>query len=248
MRRSEMMNEKTRKSLDDICIRYQRTMEVMETGATNAIRDEGRAYGGFIRMAKGKFQEWLTQRLVEITWEEELGASKDRLKINSKKIPIPIKMSYVEALGNPVVKKFLKTKQKQYKYGLSVDKHVFIDDFFVLGIESKAYAENAMIKRILVDFYLLKTKYPELDCFLFQLESQLGGDSSVNLKSPMGSPATHTLMSYFENVNLNVVTLLEGERKVDRPINKAKFFKELKREHLEVAVCNLLETLKPLVK
>jgi hypothetical protein len=242
------MKDTTLKSLDELCDRYRTTMEVMETGATNAIRDEGRAYGGFIRMAKGKFQEWLTQRLVEITWESELGESKTRLEINSKKIPIPIQMDYVGNLQNTVVKAHLEKNQEQYKYGLSVDKHVFIDNRFVLGIESKAYTENAMIKRILVDFYLLKTKHPDLACFLFQLESQLGGDYSSELKNPMGSPATHTLMSYFKDVQLNIVTLLEGERKVDRPINDPNFFKELKREHLEVAVDNLLATLKPFEK
>jgi hypothetical protein len=48
-----------------------------------------------------------------------------------------------------------------------------------------------------------------------------------------GSRPTHTLMSYFSSVQLEIVTFLEGERKVDRPINK--YFKELKLEHIRGA-------------
>ena len=33
-----------------------------------------------------------------------------------------------------------------------------------------------MIKRILIDFHLLKTIFPNISCYLFQLESQLGGE------------------------------------------------------------------------
>lgn len=84
----------------------------------------------------------------------------------------------------------------------------------------KAYTENAMLKRILVDFYLLKTLFPDIDCFLFQLESQLGGDYSTLQEPTYGSPATHTLCSYFAQVDLKIFTFLESERLVDKPIHK----------------------------
>jgi hypothetical protein len=104
-----------------------------------------------------------------------------------------------------------------------------------MGVECKAYTENAMFKRILVDFTLLKTTYPNLDCVLLELESQLGGDYSELKDITYGSPSTHTLLSYFD-IQLNIVTLLEGERKVDRPIHKPEFYKPLKKESLERAV------------
>jgi hypothetical protein len=47
-------------------------------------------------------------------------------------------------------------------------------------------------------------------------------------------------MSYFQNVDLQIITLLPGERKVDRPINKADFFKPLPLERLENAVDHLV--------
>jgi len=50
-----------------------------------------------------------------------------------------------------------------------------------------------------------------------QLESQLGGDYSTDKDIIFGSRSTHTLLSHFD-IDLNIITLLEGERKVKRPI------------------------------
>ena len=196
-----------------------------------------------MRMAKGKIQEYMTEELIKTAWISELEQDSTRLKVDSKKIRIPIRQSYVGALKDKAAQQYILKNIGKYYYGLSVDKHVFIDNKFVVGIECKAYTENAMVKRILVDFYLLKTKFPDLECFLFQLESQLGGDFGEGKKNPVGSPSTSSIMSYFENVELNIVTLLEGERKVDKPINKPEFFKELKLEHLENAVNKIVSAL-----
>lgn len=235
------MKATTRKQLNQLKLKYDQTMEIMEHGAAKAIRDEGRAYGGFVRMAKGKIQEYMTEQLIRISWRDELGESETRLVINSDKIRIPIRNEYVEKIEDKQIRDYIIKNLPKFYYGLSVDKHVFIDKKFVIGIECKAYTENAMIKRILVDFHLLKTKFPKLKCLLFQLESQLGGDYGEGLKTPKGSTPTHSIMSYFDDVDLTIVTLLEGDRKVDRPINKPEFFKELKVQHLETAVEKLVQ-------
>jgi hypothetical protein len=234
------MNVNTKKQLELLKLKYDQTMEIMEHGAAKAIKEEGRAYGGFVRMAKGKIQEYMTEQLVRISWRDELGQSESRLLINSDKIKIPVRNEYIERIEDKSVREYIIKNLSKFYYGLSVDKHVFIDRKFVIGIECKAYTENAMIKRILVDFHLLKTKYPKLKCLLFQLESQLGGDYGEGLKSPKGSSPTHSIMSYFDAVDLTIVTLLEGDRKVDRPINKPEFFKELKIQHLETAIEKLI--------
>lgn len=112
----------------------------------------------------------------------------------------------------------------------------------VMGIECKAYTENAMLKRILVDFTLLKTMVPECNCVLLQLESQLTGDySSPNKTIIYGSHSTHTLLSYFD-IDLNILTLLEGERKVDKPIHKSNYFKILDKSILEKQI-NILSNI-----
>ena len=194
--------------------------------------DNDRAYGGVIRAAKGKLQERITECLIRITWQF-IGGNPDLLEINSKKIPIPIRHEYIDRIKSPEVKEHIRNNMADYIYKLSVDKHIFINGKFVIGIECKAYTENAMIKRILIDFDLLKTQYHHLSCYLFQLESQLGGDYHAIEKPVYGSHSTHTIQSYFLS-DLKIITLLEGERKVNQPIHQC--FKPLKIEVLEDVV------------
>ncbi len=114
-----------------------------------------------------------------------------------------------------------------------------------MGIECKTYTENAMLKRIMVDFTLLKNVLPNLKCVLLQLESQLAGDySQVNKKIIYGSHSTHTIMSYFD-VDLYILTLLEGERKVDEPIHQHTYYKELKKDSIPEKYKHPSKLLKP---
>lgn len=201
----------------------------------NARDSEDRAYGGYVRMTKGALVEHTIERLVQITWQS-IGGHPDLLEINSKKIHIPIQPEYINRIKEPEVQQYLRNNIVNYFYKLSVDKHVCINGEFVIGIECKAYAENAMIKRILIDFDLLKKLHPNLSCYLFQLESQLGGDYSKLEKPVYGSPSTHTIQSYF-SYDLNIVTLLSGERKIAQPIHT--HFKPLTIAALENAVAIL---------
>lgn len=220
-------------TLEDIINTYNDVVKVVDREAQ---KQEDRVYGGFIREIKGHLQEYITEELVKYSWQK-LGGKNERLVINSKKIKIPINLEYVENLKNKEVKNYILENIDSYYYGLSVDKHIFIDGEFIAGIECKAYAENAMLKRIMVDFWMLKKFYPNLYCFLFQLESQLGGDFSELNEITYGSKPSHSIMSYFPEVELNIFTFLKGERKIDKPIHK--YFKELKIEQLKKAV-NLL--------
>ena len=209
--------------------------------------DNDRAYGGIIRAAKGKLLEELCKELVKIAWNE-LGGDEKLLSFPSQKIPIPLKQEYLTKIKSPEVQKWIKENYTDFVFNAQVDVHVFIKDKFVLGIECKSYTENAMLKRILVDFTLLKTIFPKLQCALLQFESQLTGDySQIDQKIIYGSHSTHTLMSYFD-VNLNIMTLLKGERKVDEPIHKPEFFKSLQKQTLVQTVEKIEELLKPFTK
>ena len=208
---------------------YESTVRNLDERARNV---EGRSYGGFIRAHKGQLQERITESLVRIAWEF-VGGNPESIEINSKKIPIPIKNEYIDRISEPEVAEYIRLNVDDYVYKLSVDKHVFINEEFVVGIECKAFAENAMIKRILIDFDFLKTQHPDLSCYLFQFESQLGGDYSSLTTPAYGSHPTHTIQSYF-SCDLKIVTLLEGERQIDRPIHT--HFKPLKIEDLKNAV------------
>ncbi len=218
---------------------YNTVVKIIDKKAKDS---SDRAYGGVIRSVKGKLQEHITEELIKIAWIS-IGGLSDRLKINSKKFKIPIKLNYIKKkIKDKIIRKYILNNIENYYYRLSVDKQVFIDDKFVLGIECKSYTENAMIKLILVDFHFLKTQFPNISSYLFQLESQLGGDYSELNKKTYGSKSTHTILSYFENVELNIVTFLSGERKVQKPIHK--YFKPIEKEQLIFAVKLLSNDLK----
>ncbi|MDK4585906.1 restriction endonuclease [Kingella kingae] len=236
-----MYRPETLNAIQEIINHYNAVMNVMEHDAKEYDEHNERAYGGVVRATKGKLQEFITHKLIEIAWIHELQQAPERLEVNSKKIPIPMLRDYLNKLPDEV-KKHISAHIDDYVYKLSVDKHIFIDGKFVAGIECKAYTENAMLKRILVDFMLLKTKYPELECCLFQLESQLGGDYSELNSVTFGSTSSHSIMSYFENVDLNIFTFIKGERHVDKPINK--YFKNLEMDSLKKVVNHLCEILR----
>lgn len=202
----------------------------------------GRAYGGAVRSAKGILVESIARNLVEIAWSE-LGGDSKRLNFLRETVRIPLKPEYLKRVRPQEVADYIRAHIEQYFYGHKTDVHVNIDGEFVLGIECKAYTENAMMKRIVVDFTLLKQAAPKLKCVLLQLESQLTGDYSQPLNPIIyGSASTHTLLSYFD-VDLNIITLLEGERKVDEPIHKRAHFKEMSEPGLQKAVKTLKELL-----
>ena len=198
--------------------------------------DDDRTYGGIIRAAKGKLVEQMAPHIVRLAWQD-CGGNPARLSIdNVRTYPVPIQPGYVEALPEDI-RDYINGRIDGHTYPARVDRHVFVDEGFVMGIECKSYAENAMLKRILVDFRLLKVLNNDLICCLLQLESMLGGDYSQPLAAThYGSPSSHTLMSFFPEVDLKVMTLLEGERRVNRPIHQAAHFKELQPELLEAVI------------
>lgn len=211
----------------------------------DAISEQNRAYGGVVRSAKGKLVEQMATDMVAIAWQD-CGGSEERMTIGKEKsFKVPIQKQYLDGLSLDI-KEHIRNRIQDYSYRARVDRHIFIDNTFVMGIECKAYAENAMLKRILFDFRMLKTVNPDLTCCLLQLESMLGGDYSDPLKEPKyGSPSSHTIMSFFPEVELHVLTLLEGERKVDRPIHQPEYFKKLEPAALDSAIGTFSRLLAP---
>lgn len=201
----------------------------------------GRAYGGIVRAGKGQMLESIAKELVKLAWVD-LNQKLERLEIIGKRINIPIEKSYLNKIQDKEVKEHIQANLKDYFYPYKSDVLVAIDSKIVFEVECKAYTENAMFKRILVDCTLLKRIYPKLKFALLQLESQLGGDYSKLKPNPLGSPSTHTLLSMFD-IDLRIITLIKGERKVDKPIHQKEFFKPLTKESLRNAINEFKEAL-----
>jgi len=66
------------------------------------------------------------------------------------------------------------------------------------------------------------------------------GEISHDFHKPLLHKDLHSLSSY----DLNIITLLEGERKVKRPIHKPEFYKPLKLDRLLKALDIMKELLK----
>jgi len=208
-----------------------------------ALGSKDRAYGGIIRAGMGGLTESIGKKLVKLAWLN-LRGEEQRLSIPDMqpKFKISIKKKYIDSIENTEVKNHLKDNFSKYYYLQGTDIRVLIDNKLVLVIECKTYTENAMLKRILVDFTLLKEMHPNITSVLLQLESQLGGDySELNIQT-FGSPSTHTLISYFD-VDLNIITLLKGERKVNKRISMPEFYKPLEEKSLLSAIETLSKLL-----
>lgn len=206
-----------------------------------------RAYGGIIRAGKGELVESMVAHLIQIAWCDVLGQRASRLEINKKKMPIKVKDNYIDRIKEPAVREYVRANKNSLIYKFGTDVQVFIDNKLVIPIECKAYSENAMLKRILFDAVLMKEVAGTDVYYLVQLESQLGGDYSALNDITYGSPATHALLSHVD-VELKIITLLQGERKVDKPIHKKEYFKELRMSELQKALDVFTEALRPYVK
>ncbi len=229
----------TAEGVNDIVSAYKHLVKGIDLAAKN---NKGRAYGGIVRAGKGSLVESIARESVRLAWLD-LDQDESRLDFNKRVYRIPMKIEYLKRIKDEEVRQYIKQNRNKYFYTYKADVQVNIDGKMAIAIECKAYTENAMLKRVLVDFTLLDHAEKEVDPVLFQLESQLGGDYSSISKKIFGSPSSHTLISYFD-IDLNIITLLEQERKVDKPIHKAKFYKSLKKESVLRAISFLKDLLK----
>ncbi|MGN0649179.1 MAG: hypothetical protein ACI4KM_01985 [Oscillospiraceae bacterium] len=218
--------------LDKIIEKYKSLLQNVDD---EAAENDERAYGGYIRAEKGKLVESIASELVEIAWTLVLKQDKKRLEMNQKKMPIRVTDAYIDGISDQAVREHIKSESKKYFYNFGTDVQVYIDGKLVLPIECKTYTENAMLKRILFDAMLMKKAAGTQTYYLLQLESQLGGDYSELNDVTYGSPATHALLAQLD-VDLKIITLLKGERKVDKPIHKPEFYKELNKRELQKAL------------
>jgi hypothetical protein len=233
---------------------YSLVVGGMEAQATSSL---DRAYGGVLRSAKGNLVEWIAQQMAVSAWQDHLGEDIDRLRVTSKQDKtsdssgkrywLELGEGYLRP-GGPLpseAREFLEQAGDAVGYWTGADVHVFIDGKLALPIECKAYAEIAMLKRILVDARLLREATGISRYALLQLENMLGGDYGRCPDFPAGSISAHAILSYFDDVELIVLTLLEGDRKVNRPIHKREFFKEMKAEAVARGIAQLGEALRP---
>ena len=203
---------------------------------------------GQTRGAKGMLVEHIVNAIVRLAWHE-IGGEASRFNIQRQTGEIAIEEAYIQNLTPETVRNHIERNREKYIYKVELDRAVQIDDELILGIECKSYIENAMLKRTLKDFELIaKLLYPKLLFCVFQLENSLGGDyGDAGKLVQLGSESTHTLLSHTPEVHLEIITLLDGDRKSNREIHKQQYFKELPVENVEVCVNKFRTLLEPFV-
>ena len=72
----------------------------------------------------------------------------------------------------------------------------------------------------------------------------LGGDYSIAVNHQNGSPSVKVLEHYFPNLDIEIVTILDGEPNIKREIHKKQFYKPLRPERLEHTLKYFEHTLK----
>lgn len=203
---------------------------------------------GETRGAKGMLVENIADAIVRLAWHEVNGGAY-RFNVRRQTGEIAIEEDYVKNLASESIRNHIYQNKGRYIYKIELDRAVEIDDELILGIECKSYIENAMLKRTLKDFELIaKLLYPELIFCVFQLENSLGGDyGEASKPEQLGSESTHTLLSHTPEVCLEIITLLDGDRKSNREIHKPQYFKELPVENVAVCVSKFRSLLESFV-
>ena len=215
---------------------------------TESIHSMYEMTAGKIRGTKGALVENIVDAIVSLAWYE-IGGEATRFDIRRQTGEITIEENYVKNLTPDTVRNHIQENRGKYVCKIVLDRAVEIDNTLVLGIECKSYIENAMLKRTLKDFELIvKLLYPKLLFCVFQLENGLGGDyGEVSKLEHLGSESTHTLLSHTPAVHLEIVTLLDGNRKSNREIHKRQYFKALPVENVESCVSKFRALLEPFV-
>lgn len=155
--------------------------------------------GGKIRQAMGD----LGENLAKFIWIKVATLYKDISK------PIEPKK------GEKDKKKCI--SKNGHLFDAHVDKHCYIEDKFLLAIESKSYLDSCYCTRASEDFRLLKLYYdPKLICIIVSVEDATKESSRKFIEDQGWIDA--------------IFILADGKRTSSKPIWKKDFFKKLNKE------------------
>ena len=180
-----------------------------------------RASGGIKRMAKGDLVKEIYSRIIKFCLNEKKSNLKlinkmGNLPKNVKKVPIlKVSQNYINLKNLKFTNKELATGYEDKFDGFILDNQ---DIKFVL--EYKAYSENTMLKRCLVDASIAQIFDKNINYCLCLLQSHLYQNERL-----IGYNA-HSLMDFFYQkfrVNVDILILVKEPRVVNEDIIKKKY-------------------------
>ena len=180
-----------------------------------------RASGGIKRMAKGDLVEEIYSRIIKFCLNEKKSNLKlinkmGNLPKNVKKVPIlKVSQNYINLKNLKFTKKELATGYEDKFDGFILD-----NQDIKLVLEYKAYSENTMLKRCLVDASIAQIFDKNINYCLCLLQSHLYQNERL-----IGYNA-HSLMDFFYQkfrVNVDILILVKEPRVVNEDIIKKKY-------------------------
>ena len=200
--------------LNQIILNAEKKVDVIK-------KTTSRASGGIKRMAKGDLVEEIYSRIIKFCLNEKKSNLKlinkmGNLPKNVKKVPIlKVSQNYINLKNLKFTKKELATGYEDKFDGFILD-----NQDIKLVLEYKAYSENTMLKRCLVDASIAQIFDKNINYCLCLLQSHLYQNERL-----IGYNA-HSLMDFFYQkfrVNVDILILVKEPRVVNEDIIKKKY-------------------------
>tara|TARA_Y100000590_G_C15584830_1_gene963737 strand:- start:472 stop:1170 length:699 start_codon:yes stop_codon:yes gene_type:complete len=227
------------KKIKNLQIELNKIIQNAEAKVDTIKKKTSRASGGIKRMAKGDLVEEIYSRIIKFCLNEKKSKLKlinkmGNLPKNVKKIPVlKVSKDYANLKNLKFTKKELTTG-----YEDKFDGFILNNQDIKIVLEYKAYSENTMLKRCLVDASIAQIFDKNIKYCLCLLQSHLYQNERL-----VGYNA-HSLMDFFYQkfkVNVDILILVKEPRVVNEDIIKKKY--QIDYKLLENAVNYFLNNL-----
>ena len=228
------------KKIKNLQIELNKIIQNAEAKVDTIKKKTSRASGGIKRMAKGDLVEEIYSRIIKFCLNEKKSKLKlinkmGNLPKNVKKIPVlKVSKDYANLKNLKFTKKELTTG-----YEDKFDGFILNNQDIKIVLEYKAYSENTMLKRCLVDASIAQIFDKNIKYCLCLLQSHLYQNERL-----VGYNA-HSLMDFFYQkfrVNVDILILVKEPRVVNEDIIKKKY--QINYELLKNAVNYFLNNFK----
>ena len=205
--------------------------------------------GGKKRAAKANLTKDVFSKIINYCIKET--SSNYKLINKESELPTEIKKRLPKLLVSEEYKKHKKVEFKQHQInekGVDYDAFIIEKDELKMLIEYKSYTETSMLRRVLFDAWIAKDYGLEAKYCLCMLETSMGfkkrGEKKSELDLSYQSHAFRDFMIKHHDVDIDILILLDGQRKSQEDIAEEKYRKKIPIEKLKFIVNYFKEFLK----
>ena len=205
--------------------------------------------GGKKRAVKANLTKDVFSKIINYCIKE---TSSNYKLINKKsELPTEIKKRLPKLLVSEEYKKHKKVEFKQHQIkekGVDYDAFIIEKDELKMLIEYKSYTETSMLRRVLFDAWIAKDYGLEAKYCLCMLETSMGfkkrGEKKSELDISYQSHAFRDFMIKHHDVDIDILILLDDQRKSKEDIAEEKYRKKIPIEKLKLIINYFKEFLK----